>query len=114
MDPRITDRIIAIFDEKFYPDFNWVSHEAYQKYISNYGQDDFRINDVVVYTYKDGKKFGLDGGVLFISPEITIKLNKMFGDKWKPIFQLWFEQKTSLKVARVIAIDDWAKWIVMD
>jgi hypothetical protein len=56
----------------------------------------------------------LDGGVLFISPEITIKLNKMFGDNWKSIFQLWFEQKTGLKVARVVAIDDWAKWVVMD
>jgi hypothetical protein len=51
---------------------------------------------------------------LFISPEITIKLNNMFGDNWKSIFQLWFEQKTSLKVARVVAIDNWAKWIVMD
>jgi hypothetical protein len=114
MDPRITDKIISIFDEKFYPDYNWGSHEDYQKYVSKWGEEKFNIDDNLAYIYKDGKKFGLDGGVLFISPEITIKLNNMFGDNWKSIFQLWFEQKTSLKVARVVAIDDWAKWIVMD
>jgi hypothetical protein len=38
----------------------------------------------------------------------------MFGDNWKTLFQLWFEQKTGLKVVRTVAVDSWAKWIVMD
>jgi hypothetical protein len=114
MNTRITDKIISIFDEKFSPDNNWDSHEKYQKYVSVYNEYNFNVDNKVAYIYKDGKKFGLDGGVLFIYPGITIKLNKMFGDNWKTLFQLWFEQKTGLKVVRTVAVDSWAKWIVMD
>ena len=94
--------IIRYLDLKFYPDYNWAGDEYYREEVNKHGSIDFYVNDERLYYYFNS------GNVksLMVFMEISQDLNRLFHNKWVPVFTKWFEQNTGLKVDWTTYYDD--------
>lgn len=100
-------------DDKYYPDYGW--NDNYQEDVDRWGDLVFFIDDRDSYVYygcnagsENDKMFNTYGHLrnykcplLSIYPRVSKRLDSIFGDIWKPIFQKWFEEHTGLEVAQL-------------
>ena len=111
---RIDKVIRKYLDETFYPDYGW--QDNYQEMIDKWGDLVFFINDIDSYIYygcnaNGGPEDEFFAGyghlnhykcpLLSIYPRVSQELTSLFGNKWKPIFKEWFEEKSGLHVAQI-------------
>jgi hypothetical protein len=116
---RVNQIIRKYLDETFYPDYGWnenTRHGSYQEDVDRYGDVVFFINDVDSYIYYGcnanagpedeffagyGHLHNYKCPLLLIYPRVGQELTSLFGDKWKPVFKEWFEEKSGLHVAQI-------------
>ena len=111
---KLESASISYLDENFYPDYGW--QDNYQEMIDKWGDLVFYINDVDSYIYygcnaNGGPEDEFFAGyghlhnykcpLLLIYPRVGQELTSLFGDKWKPVFKEWFEEKSGLHVAQI-------------
>jgi hypothetical protein len=117
------DKIIRKYlDSEFIPDYDWLHKSTYQDNVDKWGDLVFFINDVDSYIYYGcnanagpedeyfagyGPLHDYDCPLLHIYPVVGRKLTSLFGDLWKPIFKMWFEENTGLEVKQIT--DDYLK-----
>ena len=101
--------IIRYLDLKFYPDYNWVGDDYYREEVYKHGDINFYVNDEGMYYYTD---WG-DGKSLMVFMEMSEDLNRLFHNKWVPVFTKWFEQNTGLKVDWTSYYDDESKAVAI-
>ena len=116
---RVNQIIRKYLDETFYPDYGWnenTRHGSYQEDVDRYGDLVFFINDVDSYIYYGcnanagpedeffagyGHLHNYKCPLLLIYPRVGQELTSLFGNKWKPVFKEWFEEKSGLHVAQI-------------
>ena len=113
---RVNQIIRKYLDETFYPDYGWANPDVYQKDVKQYGDVNFFINDRDSYIYygcnaNGGPEDEFFAGyghlnhykcpLLSIYPRVGQELTSLFGNKWKPVFKDWFEEKSGLHVAQI-------------
>ena len=116
---RIDKVIRKYLDDTYYPDYGWnenTRHGSYQEDVDRYGDVVFFINDVDSYIYYGcnanagpedeffagyGHLHNYKCPLLLIYPRVGQELTSLFGNKWKPIFKEWFEEKSGLHVAQI-------------
>ena len=116
---RIDKVIRKYLDDTYYPDYGWnenTRHGSYQKDVDKYGDLVFFINDQDSYIYYGcnanagpedeffagyGHLHNYKCPLLLIYPRVGQELTSLFGDKWKPVFKEWFEEKSGLHVAQI-------------
>ena len=116
---RIDKVIRKYLDDTYYPDYGWnenTRHGSYQEDVDRYGDVVFFINDVDSYIYYGcnanagpedeffagyGHLHNYKCPLLLIYPRVGQELTSLFGDKWKPVFKEWFEEKSGLHVAQI-------------
>ena len=116
---RIDKVIRKYLDDTYYPDYGWnenTRHGSYQKDVDKYGDLVFFINDHDSYIYYGcnanagpedeffagyGHLHNYKCPLLLIYPRVGQELTSLFGDKWKPVFKEWFEEKSGLHVAQI-------------
>jgi hypothetical protein len=116
---RIDKVIRKYLDDTYYPDYGWnenTRHGSYQEDVDRYGDLVFFINDVDSYIYYGcnanagpedeffagyGHLHNYKCPLLLIYPRVGQELTSLFGDKWKPVFKEWFEEKSGLHVAQI-------------
>jgi len=122
------DKIIRKYlDSEFIPDYGWYENMrttagTYQDDVDRFGDIVFFINDDDSYIYYGcnanagpedeyfagyGPLHDYDCPLLHIYPVVGRKLTSLFGDLWKPIFKMWFEENTGLEVKQIT--DDYLK-----
>ena len=114
------DKVIRKYlDDTYYPDYGWnenTRHGSYQEDVDRYGDVVFFINDVDSYIYYGcnanagpedeffagyGHLHNYKCPLLLIYPRVGQELTSLFGNKWKPVFKEWFEEKSGLHVAQI-------------
>ena len=116
---RIDKVIRKYLDDTYYPDYGWnenTRHGSYQEDVDRYGDLVFFINDVDSYIYYGcnanagpedeffagyGHLHNYKCPLLLIYPRVGQELTSLFGNKWKPVFKEWFEEKSGLHVAQI-------------
>jgi hypothetical protein len=113
---RIDKVIRKYLDDTYYPDYGWSYPDVYQRDIEQYGDVNFYINDQDSYIYygcnaNGGPEDEFFAGyghlnhykcpLLSIYPRVGQELTSLFGNKWKPVFKEWFEEKSGLHVAQI-------------
>jgi len=113
---RIDKVIRKYLDDTYYPDYGWSYPDVYQRDIEQYGDVNFYINDQDSYIYygcnaNGGPEDEFFAGyghlnhykcpLLSIYPRVGQELTSLFGNKWKPVFKDWFEEKSGLHVAQI-------------
>ena len=116
---RIDKVIRKYLDDTYYPDYGWnenTRHGSYQEDVDRYGDLVFFINDQDSYIYYGcnanagpedeffagyGHLHNYKCPLLLIYPRVGQELTSLFGNKWKPIFKEWFEEKSGLHVAQI-------------
>ena len=116
---RIDKVIRKYLDDTYYPDYGWnenTIHGSYQEDVDRYGDLVFFINDVDSYIYYGcnanagpedeffagyGHLHNYKCPLLLIYPRVGQELTSLFGNKWKPVFKEWFEEKSGLHVAQI-------------
>jgi hypothetical protein len=116
---RIDKVIRKYLDDTYYPDYGWnenTRHGSYQEDVDRYGDLVFFINDQDSYIYYGcnanagpedeffagyGHLHNYKCPLLLIYPRVGQELTSLFGDKWKPVFKEWFEEKSGLHVAQI-------------
>ena len=116
---RIDKVIRKYLDDTYYPDYGWnenTRHGSYQEDVDRYGDLVFFINDVDSYIYYGcnanagpedeffagyGHLHNYKCPLLLIYPRVGQELTSLFGNKWKPVFKEWFEEKPGLHVAQI-------------
>ena len=116
---RIDKVIRKYLDDTYYPDYGWnenTRHGSYQEDVDRYGDVVFFINDVDSYIYYGcnanagpedeffagyGHLHNYKCPLLLIYPRVGQELTSLFGNKWKPVFKEWFEEKSGLHVAQI-------------
>ena len=113
---RVNQIIRKYLDEMFYPDYGWSYPDVYQRDVEQYGDVNFFINDVDSYIYYGcnanagpedeffagyGHLHNYKCPLLLIYPRVGGELTSLFGDRWKPVFKEWFEEKSGLHVAQI-------------
>ena len=101
--------IIRYLDLKYYPDYNWAGDEYYREEVNKHGDINFYVNDERMYYYIDSR----DGKSLMVFMEMSEDLNRLFYNKWVPVFTKWFEQNTGLKVDWTSYYDDEPKAVAI-
>ena len=111
---RIDKVIRKYLDDTYYPDYGW--QDNYQEMIDKWGDLVFFINDIDSYIYygcnaNGGPEDEFFAGyghlnhykcpLLSIYPRVSGELTSLFGNKWKPVFKEWFEEKSGLHVAQI-------------
>ena len=113
---RVNQIIRKYLDETCYPDNGWSYPDVYQVGVKHYGDVVFFINDVDSYIYYGcnanagpedeffagyGHLHNYKCPLLLIYPRVGQELTSLFGNKWKPVFKEWFEEKSGLHVAQI-------------
>lgn len=116
---RIDKVIRKYLDDTYYPDYGWnenTRHGSYQEDVDRYGDLVFFINDQDSYIYYGcnanagpedeffagyGHLHNYKCPLLLIYPRVGQELTSLFGNKWKPVFKEWFEEKSGLHVAQI-------------
>jgi hypothetical protein len=116
---RIDKVIRKYLDDTYYPDYGWnenTRHGSYQEDVDRYGDLVFFINDQDSYIYygcnaNGGPEDEFFAGyghlnhykcpLLSIYPRVGQELTSLFGNKWKPVFKEWFEEKSGLHVTQI-------------
>lgn len=116
---RIEGIIRKYLDDTYYPDYGWnenTRHGSYQEDVDRYGDLVFFINDIDSYIYYGcnanagpedeffagyGHLHNYKCPLLLIYPKVGGELTSLFGNKWKPVFKDWFEEKSGLHVAQI-------------
>ena len=115
---KFENLVIRYFDENYIPDNGWYTNDikwSYQDEVDKWGATTFNINYLDSYMYYgcnagegDDMMFDSYGSLhnyecplLLIYPRIGRKLTELFGSKWKPIFNEWFESNTGLEVKQI-------------
>jgi hypothetical protein len=113
---RIDKVIRKYLDDTYYPDYGWSYPDVYQRDIEQYGDVNFYINDQDSYIYygcnaNGGPEDEFFAGyghlnhykcpLLSIYPRVGQELTSLFGNKWKPVFKEWFEEKSGLHVTQI-------------
>lgn len=104
---RVNDVIINYFNQRLHPDYDvgFELYDFYQDEVKAFGSYTFTIEDREAYTY-----FGEYGGFknrLLIEDWIYDDLTQKFAKKWITPFKEWFEEKTGLKVNRMLLPGDY-------
>ena len=99
---KLHSAIYEYLSQKYYPDYNWDSHEDYYEWcVERWDTCQFEVNDVLSYLYvKRVKKNDIlnKPNSLIVYDHVKDDLTNWFGDFWKPVFVKWFEDHTGLKV----------------
>ena len=116
---KVNQVIRKYLDDTYYPDYGWnenTRHGSYQEDVDRYGDLVFFINDQDSYIYYGcnanagpedeffagyGHLHNYKCPLLLIYPRVGQELTSLFGDKWKPVFKEWFEEKSGLHVAQI-------------
>lgn len=103
---RVKDVIVGYLERYAHPDYDigFELHDFYQNEIKTYGSYSFTIDDIEAYTY-----WGEYGGFknrLEVHKGFFDDLTQKFGQMWIPIFKDWFEEKTGLKINRMLMPTD--------
>jgi hypothetical protein len=109
---RIASTIIEYFDNNLTPYDGWESHQKYKKGVKSDDEyffhfaDDWNETNHMWYSLCNNHNLSnpLDEGkcpVVTIPNTIYDALTAYFGNMWKPLFEIWFEDKTGLPVKYV-------------
>lgn len=101
---RLDNFIYQYLDDYFRPDYNWGPdlHDFYRKDVKKHGYYDFTINGRTMFVYLLRPLYlNLKNKTLLIYDNIYLPMNRMFGERWKPVFMKWFDDHTGLDVEDV-------------
>ena len=122
---RLEKAIMEYLDKEFIPDYGWYENDragTYQDDVDKWGDLVFFINDEDSYIYYGcnanagpedeyfagyGPLHDYDCPLLHIYPVVGRKLTSLFGNRWKSVFKVWFEENTGLEVKQIT--DDYLK-----
>lgn len=115
---RLEKVVTDYLDDLYYPDYGWkgVSQpgSSYQDEVDRWGDIVFFVDDVDSYVYYGcnagsendrafdgyGRLHNYKCPLLELNPHTAKRLDSIFGDIWRPIFQKWFKEHTGLEVAQ--------------
>lgn len=99
---KYEEGIIKYLNLKFSPDYNWAGDEYYKEMVNKRRDINFYVNYERMYHYV----LGVEETAVMVFMKMSQDLNRLFHNKWVPVFTKWFEQNTGLKVDLTIYYDD--------